>query len=479
MKPEYRSAFDDRGGMNSEGVFQKEGKGMRKVLLATMGVLLIAAVVFVLSCKDGHHGRRFVILGTFTERPAAATTAVTVEVRDAYTGQPIALADVWINNDTANKEQTNSFGVATFSNVPPGPFTLSAGKASYSIQTFHNVNSLLIRFALEPLPTSDSDYIKVSGTVRDCDSTTDLYIHPLTNQYGFAGQNGNVPGTSVDATTAYSLYVRKDLPFYMSAYHIVGGGSMSVVYKAHTISLPPSSTDVSPVDFVLSSITLTDHQGSFSNASNYPEYVALHGNCIDQFNMFVLAMQQGTLPPSGSATYVMSHPVWQGNFWSGLAVDGAAAGISQDYRGGTDFPAADMADLNTPLNFDPLSGSGTRPIATWSGGPFPANNGFYALEMQYEDTTSAGRPRFRVWTVFLPYDASGTTGFQFPEVPGTLSNSGFAVGSQHLLTLTARIVPGFHFHSGDFTSLFQEFLIFNAVSLPRQRFALDDQNYTP
>ena len=101
---------------------------MRKVILASLALALIMAVIFVISCKDGHHHHRFVILGTFTERPGGATTIVTVEVRDAYTGQPIALADAWLNDDTANKEQTSSLGVATFQNVPSGKFTVSAGK---------------------------------------------------------------------------------------------------------------------------------------------------------------------------------------------------------------------------------------------------------------------------------------------------------------------------------------------------------------
>jgi hypothetical protein len=410
-------------------------------------VVLLAVGIFVFSCGDGHHGRRYIILGTFTKRPGGVSTLVTVEVRDAYTGLPIDGATVWRSSGVtvADSTTTNAAGIATLT-ISAGDYTISAGKAGYSIQTFHNVDSMVIRFALEPIPTATGDYVQITAAVANCVDASTCYVGAITNQYGFAGQGTD--GSPTSGTFTGSFYVRKGLPFYVAAYQI--GGADAYVSRLHVYQVLPLTTDV-VLPFTLQPLALATSTGTISGATNYNNYEVATAQYIDGWNMLLLAGRTGTLT-GGGANYTATYPVNTNMAIVGTYDPSGLAMAWTAYAPGPTFPDADLSgDLNSPFNMTwPVNGTNDlTPTVSWTGGPLNPTRGFYSLSMKDSEDLGSSRPTYRAWTAFLPYNV---TSFEFPEVPAVLASWGFVDAQSHNLDLTAQIQSGFDFDNGDFTS---------------------------
>jgi hypothetical protein len=440
---------------------------MRKVLLGLLAVVLLAAGIVVFSCNGDHHGRRYIVLGTFTKRPAGISTLVTVEVRDAYTGLPIDGATVWRSSGVtvADSTTTNAAGIATLT-IGAGDYTISAGKAGYSIQTFHNVDSMVVRFALEPIPTSTGDYVQITAAVTNCVDASQCYVEVITNQYGLAGRQTS--GTPTSGTFTGNFYVRKGLPFYVAAYQ-TGGVTNEYVTRLHVYQVLPLSTDTA-LPFILQPITPATSTGTISGATSYTNYNIQTLQYIDGWNLLITAMAGGSLT-GGAAGYSATYPL-NTNMAAVATFNGGGQSLAWTaYAPGPTFPDADLSgDLNSPFNMTwPVNGTDDlTPTVSWTGGPLNPTRGFYSLSMEDSQDLGGGRPTYRAWTAFLPYNVNT---FEFPEVPAALASWGFVDAQSHNLDLTALILPGFDFDNGDFTSW---------LYFPRSAQRVEiDSSYTP
>jgi hypothetical protein len=446
---------------------------MRRFLAGLLAVALVAVGIFTFSCGDGDHGGLAILLGTYGQR--SANEPVAVLVRDAYTGQAIGGAIVWLNNDTANAQATDSTGWTTFANVPAGTFTITAGATgtattpAYALQTFGNVNSKTIYFALEPLPDNTGDYVQVSGRVTGADTGLAIDVYGVADIYGIESQSAFQGSGST--TFDYTFYVLRGYPFIVAATQWAGTPNPRIT-RLNYAAVSGLTGNLANVNLPLQLLSEVTSTGTITNATNFADYAVGTALVLGHVNFLTLAVNGGSLS-TGSATYTLTYPSIANAVFATTGTGDRYAGQLGRFSPSAAGPHVDMTQLDRALNVSwPSNGGGDlTPAVSWSNSPFgiSGNTGFYTVHMEHEDTGAAGRPLYRAWTIFLPETASSVT---FPEVPGALAGQGFVAGQGHEMYVMGQLQYKFDFNNG----IFHDYLF---VPAGGAEFGEEDHTYTP
>jgi hypothetical protein len=443
--------------------------------------LLLSTISLVMACSGGSSSSSSGVIPVTSPIATAGgelltgSGSITVSVRAICTGQVIAGATVWVDDDVNNLAFTDSTGVAVITNVPgiPGNRRINAGMQNFGLSTIVTRAST-VNLGLRRSNAGANDFATTSGTITFSGvqpSAEVFFATESSNDVGFVGLNvPNVGGAGNFALTApinqshLFTALSRDGNDTISALTLgtVAVGTNTIFFGAVGLDLPDASRPLSPG--LVQSIPNGHDIGSVQ--------VGFFSSC---FNLQVAA--QGFTPIANASTistFRMPGP----NVTALLQTINSQHRVFARTSNSTTsqftevFGAYDLTDTVFPLIAMPagdltvnIVGSGATPTINLAvtNATVSANSSIY--EIQFLDVVTSNRKR--QWSFFLPGDV---VAFAVPAIPATLIDEGLVTGRSFAVTAKLRGTGAIDFSNLD---------ILATINNNGQLNFGQDLNYTP